>query len=134
MHIPGYTCRSFQMFVFNKFHLQILIWLILIHIVHSCIIVMITFIPVLNVCVPITCDQNISCWDFAFLRVLYIQHVIFCRDKIIPVLSDILSESVKEKVSRIILATFRVGKILIYQRFLSAFSWYHSKSYVNDCI
>ena len=31
----------------------------------------------------------------------------------IPILSDILSESVKEKVTRIVLATFRV-RILIY--------------------
>lgn len=30
---------------------------------------------------------------------------------LIPVLADILSESVKEKVTRIILATFRVSKI-----------------------
>ena len=40
----------------------------------------------------------------------------FCRSNVnvIPVLSDILSESVKEKVTRIILATFRVSQSLFF--------------------
>lgn len=37
----------------------------------------------------------------------------FCRFNIIPILADILSESVKEKVTRIILATFRVSQFLL---------------------
>jgi len=34
---------------------------------------------------------------------------LFCRFNVIPILADILSDSVKEKVTRIILAVFRVN-------------------------
>jgi len=38
---------------------------------------------------------------------------VMCRSNtnVVPILSDILSESVKEKVTRIILATFRVSDL-----------------------
>jgi len=35
--------------------------------------------------------------------------MIHCRFNVIPILADILSDSVKEKVTRIILAVFRVS-------------------------
>ena len=41
-----------------------------------------------------------------FLLCMYI-----CRCSVIPILADILSEAVKEKVQRIILATYRVSVI-----------------------
>ena len=36
-------------------------------------------------------------------------YMIHCRFNVIPILADILSDSVKEKVTRIILAVFRVS-------------------------
>ena len=59
-------------------------------------------------CLP--CDEILfygaMCWCPTALAFSFI--LIF-RSNTIPVLSDILSDTVKEKVSRIILATFRVS-------------------------
>jgi hypothetical protein len=41
---------------------------------------------------------------------------VMCRYNMIPVMADILSESVKEKVTRIILATFRVSNCHVMLR------------------